>query len=294
MEAYIGLIFLFVSTIPIVNGVVKGVRKKRLKVGLELGVAGFSACLLGLIVSAIITIAIFEERFIPLMSVWVISTGSICWYFIRLMNRRINKSVTIADGRMSEKQKVDKEVDRDAIAVEQEGGVFVENVGNNKDKRLSLISLLSSSIAGRNELSCKVMLVIGIVLMLGGVTLSVVQLSWKKEHMLEMASGINRDFSIRTRPVGTGSYYNRLDDSYLHLGVGLTIVGALFIVGSFIASNWQRGTSKPELAPKQTEQGTDDAMSIPKQIEQLAKLKEQGILSEAEFEEKKKELLARM
>ncbi len=34
--------------------------------------------------------------------------------------------------------------------------------------------------------------------------------------------------------------------------------------------------------------------SIPEQIEQLAKLKAQGILSEAEFEEKKKELLSRL
>jgi hypothetical protein len=38
----------------------------------------------------------------------------------------------------------------------------------------------------------------------------------------------------------------------------------------------------------------DDTSSIPGQIEQLAKLKEQGILSESEFEEKKRELLSRM
>jgi hypothetical protein len=34
--------------------------------------------------------------------------------------------------------------------------------------------------------------------------------------------------------------------------------------------------------------------SIPEQIEQLAKLKDKGILSEEEFEEKKKELLSKM
>lgn len=34
--------------------------------------------------------------------------------------------------------------------------------------------------------------------------------------------------------------------------------------------------------------------SIPEQIEQLAKLKAQGILSEAEFEEKKKDMLSRL
>ena len=39
---------------------------------------------------------------------------------------------------------------------------------------------------------------------------------------------------------------------------------------------------------------TSKVDSIPKQIEQLAKLKEQGILSETEFEEKKKDLLSRL
>ena len=34
--------------------------------------------------------------------------------------------------------------------------------------------------------------------------------------------------------------------------------------------------------------------TVPEQIEQLASLKDQGVLSESEFEEKKKELLARM
>ena len=39
-------------------------------------------------------------------------------------------------------------------------------------------------------------------------------------------------------------------------------------------------------------QETNPKISVPEQIEQLAKLKDQGVLSETEFEEKKKELLS--
>jgi hypothetical protein len=39
---------------------------------------------------------------------------------------------------------------------------------------------------------------------------------------------------------------------------------------------------------------TENGDSIPEQIEALARLKEQGAITESEFEEKKKELLDRM
>ena len=54
----------------------------------------------------------------------------------------------------------------------------------------------------------------------------------------------------------------------------------------------QTSASMPEQTRRQ--ESTNDTASIPEQIEQLAKLKEQGILSESEFEEKKHELLSRM
>jgi len=141
--------------------------------------------------------------------------------------------------------------------------------------------------------STKVLFTIGIVLILVGAILSIVQLSWKEEYKLDMVSGLNRDFSLRTRPVGTGNYYNKLDESYLHVGIALMVIGALFIVGGYLAKSFrQTGTSMPEQTKRQ--ESTDKTASIPKQIEQLAKLKEQGILSESEFEEKKKELLSRL
>ena len=41
-------------------------------------------------------------------------------------------------------------------------------------------------------------------------------------------------------------------------------------------------------------QEANPKISFPEQIERLAKLKDQGVLSETEFEEKKKELLSRI
>lgn len=52
--------------------------------------------------------------------------------------------------------------------------------------------------------------------------------------------------------------------------------------------------SPQETNLKRTADSSTPGLSIPEQIEQLAKLKEQGILSKAEFEEKKKELLSRL
>jgi len=46
--------------------------------------------------------------------------------------------------------------------------------------------------------------------------------------------------------------------------------------------------------PERSEETPASAGSIPEQIEQLVKLKEQGILTDAEFEEKKKDLLSRL
>jgi len=163
----------------------------------------------------------------------------------------------------------------------------------------------TSIITEGNEMVSKGMLSIGVVLLLVGFTLSIIQLSWKREHMADVPAGLNRDFSLRTRRVGTGYHYERLDDSYLHLGIGLMIVGGLLVVGSFVAKSYlpigtpitkqpvpQTSAVETPKAPEPTEEpkGTD----IPEQIERLAKLKEQGILTDEEFEEKKKELLARM
>jgi len=213
----------------------------------------------------------------------------------------VNKSAAISNQmRAVKKQGVGEVVNTDTIAIKQEEkGAYVDDSEISKDKRPSQL------VPKRTEMTQRVILPIGIFLILVGITLSVVQLSWKEEQKLDMVSGLNRDFSVRTKKVGTGSYYNRLDESYLHLGIGLAIVGALLVVGSFVAKSYlpigtpitkqpvpQIPVVETPKAPEPTEEpkGTD----VPEQIEKLAKLKEQGILSDEEFEEKKKELLARM
>ena len=91
----------------------------------------------------------------------------------------------------------------------------------------------------------------------------------------------------------------------LGISVVLLILGIIMLILKAQQSLWQTVASIPEQPetqnavepkPEPTEKPkvADDLVSIPEQIEQLAKLKEQGILSEVEFEEKKKELLARM
>jgi len=161
----------------------------------------------------------------------------------------------------------------------------------------------------KSEMTSKVMFLTGIFLLVVGVALSIIQLSWKVEQKLDMPSGLKQEsrfkLSVQTSKVGTGEYYNRLDEGYLHLGIGLAIVGALMAVGSFVAKSHlpigtpitkqpvpQTPVVETPKAPESTEkpEGTD----VPEQIEKLSKLKEQGILSDEEFEEKKKELLARM
>lgn len=62
----------------------------------------------------------------------------------------------------------------------------------------------------------------------------------------------------------------------------LIIIGAVMFVGglvAFVTAKFSKKTYK---------------QGIPEQIEQLSKLKEQGIISESEFEKKKQELLARL
>ena len=54
------IIVSFVGIIPIVNGVVKGVRKKRLKVGLGLGVVGFFACPVGSFILMLVVASIAD------------------------------------------------------------------------------------------------------------------------------------------------------------------------------------------------------------------------------------------
>ncbi len=88
--------------------------------------------------------------------------------------------------------------------------------------------------------------------------------------------------------------------------VGLGVAAMFIIVGlilltigftrkstsSLTESSQEIDTSTPQQTISQ--EIIDDTANIPEQIEQLSKLKEQGIVSDAEFEEKKKELLTRM
>jgi hypothetical protein len=79
---------------------------------------------------------------------------------------------------------------------------------------------------------------------------------------------------------------------FVIVGLILLMLGFTKKSGSHIAQSFRQTDTS---MPKQTSQeSVDDTSSIPGQIEQLAKLKEQGILSESEFEEKKRELLSRM
>lgn len=80
---------------------------------------------------------------------------------------------------------------------------------------------------------------------------------------------------------------------FVIVGLILLMLGFTRKSGSHLTKSFQQtDASMPEQTRRQ--ESVDDTSSIPGQIEQLAKLKEQGILSESEFEEKKRELLARM
>ncbi len=91
-------------------------------------------------------------------------------------------------------------------------------------------------------------------------------------------------------------YTSELPESYLYVSIALFVCGILMIVGDQINKRIEavRITSEQQSSPSQEQRNSNKAKSIPEQIEELAKLKERGILSEAEFEEKKKDLLSRM
>lgn len=89
-------------------------------------------------------------------------------------------------------------------------------------------------------MDAKTMVSIGMVLVLAGAALAIVQATWKEEYQMDVPSGLNRDWSLRTQKVGTGSYYNKLDKSILHIGIGAAVVGALFVVGGSILGQQSR------------------------------------------------------
>ncbi|MCP4657323.1 MAG: hypothetical protein GY856_18080, partial [bacterium] len=99
--------------------------------------------------------------------------------------------------------------------------------------------------------------------------------------------------------IGFGLRVNVLPESYLYVGLVGAIIGALLIVGDRIRATSTAPSPMPPRAGV-SPQGSPFVESeereggIPLQIEHLARLRDQGILSEEEFEQKKKELLARM
>jgi positive regulator of sigma E activity len=134
------------------------------------------------------------------------------------------------------------------------------------------------------------MMVIGVILLIAGAVLSGVQLFLKE------------DVRVFGSSIGT---MNKLPETYLYVGLAGAIIGGLFIVGNRIKNSSTISTTTPpatrvsppetpSIEPKGKEEMSPSRASIPEQIEQLAKLKEQGILSEAEFEAKKQELLSRL
>jgi hypothetical protein len=123
---------------------------------------------------------------------------------------------------------------------------------------------------------------IGAVLLIFGIVLSFVQLFLKE------------DITIFGSSIGS---VPKLDESYLYIGLALAIMGVIFIVGDIIKNPSQQtttSTASPSVNVQPQSETEAAESSIPKQIEQLAKLRDQGILSEAEFEEKKKQLLSRL
>lgn len=88
----------------------------------------------------------------------------------------------------------------------------------------------------------------------------------------------------------------KLPESYLYVSIALFVSGILMMVGDQINRRLEamRTTSEQQSSPSQEQRNSNKAKSIPEQIEELARLKERGILSEAEFEDKKKDLLSRM
>jgi hypothetical protein len=80
-------------------------------------------------------------------------------------------------------------------------------------------------------------------------------------------------------------------------GYGIGALGIILLTVGLIGYVQQTSTSKIaqiHIGTQAPQKATTSGESIPEQIEQLAKLKTQGILSEAEFEEKKKDLLSRL
>ena len=78
------------------------------------------------------------------------------------------------------------------------------------------------------------------------------------------------------------------------LGIEIGFIVFLILLGVYLIN--KRTAEKKRDSAKQTAMDgiTASEISIPEQIEQLAKLRDKGILSEAEFAEKKKELLSKL
>jgi len=79
----------------------------------------------------------------------------------------------------------------------------------------------------------KTMVTIGIIVIVAGASLAIVQMAWKVEATMRGWDG-----SLVT----LGHDTNKLDPSYLYIGIGSAIVGALFIVGGSIMGQQKGGS----------------------------------------------------
>jgi hypothetical protein len=124
------------------------------------------------------------------------------------------------------------------------------------------------------------LVVVGIILLIAGLVLSGLQLFWKQG-----ASAFGVSVSVQKFP-----------QSYLYVGLATAIIGVLLIVADVIRNSMTASpsTSVPSQSGTSAVESPASRESIPEQIEQLGKLRKQGLLSDEQFEEKKKELLSRM
>ncbi|HIE26868.1 TPA: SHOCT domain-containing protein [Candidatus Poribacteria bacterium] len=141
-----------------------------------------------------------------------------------------------------------------------------------------------------DKIEPKAMLTIGIIVCVIGGVLGV----WVITRFTSFAGQLHSwsppfsEYEVVTL-VGLGAAAIFVIVGLILLMLGFTRKSESHLTNSF---RQQTGASTPEQTRRQ--ESVDDTASIPKQIEQLAKLKEQGILSDEEFEEKKHELLSRM
>ncbi|MBM3211157.1 hypothetical protein FJZ33_02990 [Candidatus Poribacteria bacterium] len=109
----------------------------------------------------------------------------------------------------------------------------------------------STSYIADNKLS-----ILGVVLIMIGIILSLVQISWKEEQKITYDLGRGTGGMLRGQMTArTGVYYNRLDKEYLYLGIASMIIGTIIAVGGHLSKAFlSKGEGKAVLSQPQTKE----------------------------------------